>query len=107
MYCRLQNSGIGAAGANSNTQGFYVCNRSGASAWQAYKNGSSIGTGTDTNSAGFDNSDYAFPDHSAPSTDLIMAGGFGGSLSSMDQSNLCHELNLYLTSIAGVSSGVC
>jgi hypothetical protein len=99
--------------AVANSTGHFVNNRTGASAVQAYRNASSIVTGT-TASVSLPASTIAvLADNSAVSgiqfgaANQVMAASIGGGLASGDVTNLCHELNTYLHTIAGVSSGLC
>lgn len=94
---------MGASGvSNGAASGHYLGNRSGASAWQGYINGTSISSGTDA--AGTpDNSTFTFPDSILTSTDLLRAGSFGASLTPTDASNFYTRLNTFITTIHGSS----
>jgi hypothetical protein len=99
--------------AVANSTGHFVNNRTGASAVQAYRNASSIVTGT-TASVSLPAATVAvLADHSAVTgiqfgaANQVMAASIGGGLASGDVTHLCHELNTYLNTIAGVSSGLC
>lgn len=100
-YFHIQDS-TGAGVADANGLGFYIANRSGASAWQGYKNGSSITSGTDA-SVALANDVWTTPASGAggdgASTDQISAVGFGGSLSSTDVSNYNSAMRTYMTAV--------
>ena len=89
--------------ANANSQGFWVENRSGASALQLYLNGSTTPFGTDTISSNAlaTNNLYAFAENNGSNAATSFTGTklgaawFGGSLSSTDQQKLYNRLHTY------------
>jgi hypothetical protein len=103
-YFRITTSGgAGIDVATANAVGFYIGNRSGAMTTQGYKNGSSIVTSTTDTSTPLCNQTWTFPGTSVSgvtaSTDLLLGGSIGGSLSSTDASNFYSRFNTYITSV--------
>jgi hypothetical protein len=99
-YARIESvSGPGVA--VSNAHGFYIANRSGASATQVYKDGASTGTSTDT-AGGLLNGDWFFPGPNVSSSDPVLGGSFGGSLTSAQVANFYARMHTYMQTIAGV-----
>jgi hypothetical protein len=88
--------------ASTDGKGMTAANRSGASATQRYKNGSSTGTNADAANA-FANTNLAFlrGDGTAYTGD-VMAGGFGQSLDATEHANLYSRVHTYLQTIAGI-----
>lgn len=112
-YFRMSDSATGVT--NTVSTGHYVANRSGASATQGYKNASSVFTGSASSSALINGNHFILAFNSISpgigpafgSAIQNMASTGGGSLSAGDITNLCHETNTYLNTIASVSSGIC
>jgi hypothetical protein len=112
-YFRITESGSGSAGtANANSTGHYLANRSGASAEQGYKNGSSILTNTTASASLVNGNLYVLAQNQVGSSNLfgsaIQIGlvSIGASLNSTQVGNLCHRFNLYMTAVNG-NAAVC
>lgn len=94
----------GAAGfAVATAHGFYLANRSGASAWQAYKDsGTALGSGTDASSAPV-NGTFQLPAPTGSgqtgSADQFSAFGCGGSLSATDAGNYNSRMRTFMTAV--------
>lgn len=108
------NAGTTVSVANTTSLGHYITNRSGASAVQLYKNGASVTTGTPASSALINATVAVLAVKQTTGTAVtagsaiqVMVATVGSSLSSTDSTNMCHEENTFLNTIAGVSSGVC
>lgn len=103
-FFRIGDTGAGGL-ATASGNGFFLGNRSASNAWQGYRNGSSLGSGTDASSA-LANGTVTYPAGSSsgqtPSTDLIMAGSAGANLSSTDAANLYARVHVFLQTVAGV-----
>lgn len=104
------NTATGGSATNANSTGHYLANRSGANADQGYKNSSSV-TAPNTASTALNNGNiYLLARNllgTGPSNGSgiqLMTATVGGSLSAGDVTNLCHEQNVALTAIAGISS---
>lgn len=89
-------------GTVSNSLGLYCANRSASNASQLYKNGSSIATNATASVAPAVATFTFFRSAALGWTGIILCGGFGGSLSATDNSNLYARLHVYLQTIAGI-----
>lgn len=98
-YLRVNDSSAGFA--NSNRQGFWLGNRSGASAHQAFLNGSSVNTGTDASSAPTNHVLQFLSDGTSGDTvDTIAAASSGGDMSGSSlQSLFYNRLRIYMTAV--------
>ena len=90
--------------ANSNSSGFFVGNRSGASARQLYRNASSLGNDTQASSSLTPlpvwilgrNNDGAL---NAASTDQIAAASIGASLTAQEVTDFYSAMQTYMTAV--------
>jgi len=94
---------ITLSGGGLEPRGLHSANRSGATAAQAYWNGSSVATDSADNSA---YSVYNFPfifggGNGTRSPSQFSAGGFGQSLNSTEQLALYNRIHVYMQDIAG------
>lgn len=112
-FYSINENSINTGVANADGKGHYLSNRSGASASQGYKNGANV-ISPNTASQSLPNVNTYITAINTAGTGAqvgdghqIMAATMGSSLSSTDVSNLCHRLNLYLTTIAGLGAGIC
>jgi hypothetical protein len=108
------NNAYASGVAVADSLGHFVVNRNGGSTNQLYKNASNIQNPNTTSSALVSRNVYILGlQHSTGTTAdnggayQIMSATIGGNLTAGDVTNLCHETNLYLTTIAGISSGTC
>jgi hypothetical protein len=114
FYIRPNEGSSNSAGvANSNSTGHYVANRSSSSQENGYKNAADQGFVSVTSAAPQNGNIYFLAANKlgtggfSGSNLQLMIGTIGGSLTSTDVSNLCHQENLYLTTVAGIASGTC
>jgi hypothetical protein len=110
VYARVNDSpqsGAVASGATTSA-GFMSATRSASNAVQVYKQGSSIGTTTETSGA-LVNSDFGFginPDSGSPVggyDGLYMGWIAGGAYTSTDWANIYSRLSTYMTAVHGSS----
>jgi hypothetical protein len=108
------NNAFGSGVAVADSLGHYAINRSGASTTQLYKNASVIQNPNLTSGALVSRNVYILALQNSSGTTATTGGAYqimsvtiGGNLAAGDVTNLCHETNLYLTTIAGISSGTC
>lgn len=101
-FCRINDATAGGA-SNGGNPGLFFGNRSGASAWQCYQNGTSINSGTDAATT-LNNDAFSYPGTDGVNTtgNPIMAGSIGGNMNSTQQAAFYARLHLYLQTIAGV-----
>lgn len=100
QYGRINMSSNSSTSAGGGGNGFHVMNRSGASAFQMYFNGSSFSTGTTASASGglgnvfnFVNANSGIPQTTA----RLRVGFIGGSLDATQHSNLYTALNTFLS----------
>lgn len=99
-YFRI-NCDSAAGVAIANGVGFSLGNRSASSAWQGYRNGSSVTSGSDASQA-LENAGHTFPGGSSVlGTDKIAGGSLGASLDATKQAALYNRLLTYMQTIAG------
>lgn len=92
-----------ASVANTDGSGLYAGNRSASNAIQGYKNGSSVMTGSPAStSVGVTTITFG-EGNGAGWNGVMMAGGFGQSLSGTEHANLYARIHTYLQTIAGIA----
>lgn len=101
----------------ANSKGHFLNNRSGVNAVQYYQNASVFTSSTVTSFAVYANATTAADffvlagqQNGAGTTGSalqIMGYSVGGNLTSAQVTTLCHGLNVYFTTVAGISSGTC
>lgn len=108
------NGGTAINGTISSSVGHYLGNRASSTSITGYQNASSVMTSGSNASAALINANiYVLAINETtigPSTGSalqVMAATIGGGLTTGDITNLCHETNTYLHTIAGVASGTC
>ena len=79
--------------------GLWLANRSGASAEQLYRNGSSVATGTVTSQAVQNQNLFALRVAGIYSARQCCCLGVGGSLNATEQGNLYNRLRTYMTAV--------
>lgn len=79
--------------------GLWLANRSGASAEQLYRNGSSVATGTVTSQAVQNQNLFALRVADIYSARQCCCLGVGGSLNATEQGNLYNRLRTYMTAV--------
>jgi len=102
---RINDTTPSAGVVNANSTGHYLANRSGASASQGYKNGSSVITPNQTSGA-LVNASIAFLADNDTTNGIFFGGPFqctmgsiGGNLSSTDVTKFYNRLRTYMTAV--------
>lgn len=105
LYCAITDAAFtaSAAVANANSKGFYIASRTGSGATAAYKNGSSVATGTDASSLPESRNFYVFGDNRVGGiadydAQTISCVGIGGGFTPTQAANLSVHINGYHTS---------
>lgn len=100
--------------ANANSTGHYLVNKTGSNLVTGYKNATSAGSNNATANSPLESQNmYVLALGTNGGIGIagggyqIMAASIGGGLTAGNITVLCHDLNLYLTTIASVSSGIC
>lgn len=97
---RVNQANFDTVSSITNGVGFYSANRTTSSATQLYKNGSSIGTGTQTSTT-MVNDTFKFGRATTAgfSARLYQAGHFGQSLTANEQTDLYNAIRTYMTAV--------
>lgn len=101
-YLRVNDTA--AAASNSNSSGFYVASRTGGSVREGYRNGSSIGSGTEASGLPNAGEIYlcAFNNSGTPNvllTDQLAQASIGSGLTTAEQSAYYTALATYMTAV--------
>ncbi len=97
---RINDNPAGSSYANADAQGWFLANRTGASAETGYKNAVSIGT--DTTTAGLPNANIILLANSGPAfetTDQLSMASIGASLSGAQITAFYSRLQTYMTAV--------
>jgi len=107
------NNAAGTGVTNANSTGHYLANRTSSALNSGYKNAASVQAANLTSGAVANGNMFVLANNKVGTGPInggayqIMAATIGGGLTAGDITNLCHELNTYLNTIAGVASGAC
>ena len=107
-YWALNSAGGSAGGIGASNIGLWSLNRSGASAEQLYKNGTSVATGSASSTAVGDTRLFVLSEGLASfSTRQVSCFGVASSLDATEQANLNTDLRAYLTDVGVIApSGI-
>jgi hypothetical protein len=89
--------------SQTNAVGHYVVNRSGASARQGYRNGSSIGSDTQAGSTIIQTNLWMFRSFNVYSPQQVACFHFGSSLTAQNVSDLYNALHTYMVALGALS----
>ncbi len=90
--------------------GHYLSNRSNSTTQQGYYNAVDQGVVSQNSGSLINFNMYVMGgDSAAPAsyTGSEMVASIGASMTGTQVTNFCHRTNVYLTAVAGVSSGIC
>jgi hypothetical protein len=94
------NTSTSLAISNADASGLWLQNRTSSSNVDIYHNGASFAAGNSNTSAAVQSSDMTFfVGSNFDTVSTLVAGGWGGTLSSTDVSNLNTRLNTFLTNV--------
>lgn len=93
IFTQINEGGERTAGTTTDASGFWVLTRTASNAWAVYRNGSSMGTGSDASTT-MDNASFV-----ASSGNTFDAMFIGAGLTSTDAANFNTRMRTYMTAV--------